>query len=60
MTIGLILAALFLPPLAVFMAQGVSRNFWIAILLTCLGYLPGVAFTFYILLSRHRAPTGAA
>jgi len=51
-TVTLILAALFLPPLAVFLAEGVSRNFWIALGLTCLGYLPGVAFAFFTLLRR--------
>ena len=52
MTVTLILAALFLPPLAVFLAEGVSRDFWIALGLTCLGYLPGVAFAFFTLLRR--------
>ena len=52
MSAGLIVAALFLPPLAIFLAEGVTRNFWISFGLTCLGYLPGVAFTFYTLLKR--------
>lgn len=61
MSPGLIVAALLLPPLAVFLAEGVTRNFWISFGLTCLGYLPGMAFTFYILLKRPTAPaTGAA
>lgn len=59
MTVTLILAALFLPPLAVFLAEGVSRNFWIALGLTCLGYLPGVAFAFFTLL-RRRPPVSPA
>jgi uncharacterized membrane protein YqaE (UPF0057 family) len=59
MTPGLIIAALFLPPLAIFLAEGVTRNFWLAFGLTCLGYLPGVAFAFYTLL-RRRPAAGAA
>lgn len=60
MTPGQIVAALLLPPLAIFMAEGVTRNFWIAFGLTCLGFLPGVAFTFYTLLSQRRSATRAA
>ncbi len=55
MSAGLIVAALLLPPLAIFLAEGVTRNFWISFGLTCLGYLPGVAFTFYALLKRPAA-----
>ena len=55
MSAGLIVAALLLPPLAIFLSEGVTRNFWIAFGLTCLGYLPGVAFAFYVLLKRPAA-----
>lgn len=58
MTIALILAALFLPPLAIFLAEGMSRRFWTAAALTCLGWLPGVVFVFISLLKR--APPSAA
>jgi uncharacterized membrane protein YqaE (UPF0057 family) len=56
---GLIAAAILLPPLALFLVQGVSRDFWIAFGLTCVGYLPGVAFALFALLkgrSSRRAP----
>ena len=49
---ALIAAAILLPPLAIFLAEGVSRDFWIAFALTCLGYLPGVAFALYTILNR--------
>ena len=52
-------AAILLPPLALFLVQGVSRDFWIAFGLSCLGYLPGVAFASFALLkgrSRRGAP----
>ena len=53
-------AAILLPPLAVFLAQGVSRDFWIAFGLTCLGYLPGVAFALFTLLKRRSSRSAAA
>lgn len=56
MTIGLAFAALLLPPLAILLARGVGRDFWIAVLLTCLGYLPGVVFAFFVLLKGDSAP----
>ena len=36
MPVGLIIAAVLLPPLAVLLDQGLSRNFWIDVALTCL------------------------
>ena len=55
----LILAAILLPPLAIFLAQGVTRDFWIAVALTCLGYLPGVAFALFAVLKRQPAAAAA-
>ena len=60
MSPGLIVAALLLPPLAIFLSEGVTRNFWIGLGLTCLGYLPGIAFAFFTLLKRPAASSGAA
>ena len=57
---GPILAAIFLPPLAVFLTEGVARNFWICFGLTCLGFLPGMAFALYLLLGRWRGPPAPA
>jgi uncharacterized membrane protein YqaE (UPF0057 family) len=57
MTAGQIAAALLLPPLAISLAEGVTRNFWIGFALTCLGFVPGVAFAFFVLLKQ---PTGTA
>jgi uncharacterized membrane protein YqaE (UPF0057 family) len=55
MPVGSIIAALLLPPLAVFLDEGVSPNFWIDVALTCLGFLPGVAFALFLLI-RKRGP----
>jgi uncharacterized membrane protein YqaE (UPF0057 family) len=37
----------------------VARDFWIAFALTCLGYLPGVAFTLFTLLKNRAVPAAA-
>ena len=56
LSFGIVAAAILLPPLAIFLTEGVTRNFWISFGLTCLAFLPGVAFTFYALLKRRPAP----
>jgi uncharacterized membrane protein YqaE (UPF0057 family) len=48
MTLLEVVLALFLPPVAVFLKKGLSRQFWIAILLTLLGHLPGVIYAFVV------------
>ena len=44
----MIVAAMLLLPLAIFLAQGVSCDFWIAFALTCIGYLQGVVFALFV------------
>jgi len=44
-----ILIAIFLPPLGVFLEVGFSKHFFINILLTILGYLPGIVHAVYII-----------
>jgi len=46
----LVVVAVFLPPLAVFFKHGFHHQFWINILLTCLGYLPGLLHAWYEIL----------
>lgn len=48
-----ILGSVLLPPLGVFLDRGIGRDFWIAAGLTCLAFLPGVAFALYTVLGRH-------
>ena len=55
MPVTLVLAALLLPPLAVFLDEGLTRNFWIAFGLTCLGLVPGVIFVLLLLIGKRRA-----
>lgn len=49
MTAGEVIAALLLPPLAVFLEEGLSRDFWIDVVLTCLAFIPGIIFAFFVL-----------
>ncbi|KAL4864201.1 hypothetical protein BDV12DRAFT_16377 [Aspergillus spectabilis] len=44
----LILITLFIPPLGVFLISGCSVDFFINILLTFLGYLPGHIHAYYL------------
>lgn len=54
-----ILLAILLPPLGVFLQVGIGLHFWINILLTILGYVPGIIHALYIILTRGPAPTPA-
>ncbi|KAF8984739.1 hypothetical protein BDQ17DRAFT_268589 [Cyathus striatus] len=41
--------AIVLPPLAVFFKRGLKADFWINILLSILGWIPGVIHAWYII-----------
>ena len=47
-----IVIAVLLPPLGVFLQVGIGKQFWINVLLTLLGYLPGLIHAIYIILTR--------
>jgi uncharacterized membrane protein YqaE (UPF0057 family) len=47
-----ILAAIFLPPLGVLLQVGLGLHFWLNILLTLLGYVPGIIHAVWIILRR--------
>jgi uncharacterized membrane protein YqaE (UPF0057 family) len=47
-----ILFAILLPPLGVFFEVGLKGHFWLSILLTLLGYFPGIIHALYVIL-RH-------
>jgi len=44
-----IILTVIIPPLGVFMTVGLGKHFWLNILLTLLGYLPGVVHAVYII-----------
>ena len=45
-----ILAAILLPPLGIWMAEGLGLNFWIGTALTLLAFVPGVIFALVVVL----------
>jgi uncharacterized membrane protein YqaE (UPF0057 family) len=47
-----IIFAIILPPLGVFLQVGFGLHFWLNILLTILGYIPGIIHALYIILKR--------
>ncbi len=51
-----ILIAIILPPLGVFLQEGLGKHFWINLLLTLLGYFPGIIHAVYIIASRPAKP----
>ncbi len=44
-----IIIAILLPPLGVFLQVGISKHFWINILLTILGYIPGIVHAVWVI-----------
>ena len=51
--VGAIVCAVLLPPLGVWLAEGVGLLFLISLVLTCLGYVPGMIFSLIAVLSPH-------
>ncbi len=47
-----ILLAIFLPPVGVFLEVGLSGQFWLNLILTLLGYIPGIIHALYIIVKR--------
>ena len=44
-----IVIAIVLPPLGVFLQVGLGKDFWINVLLTLLGYFPGLVHAIWII-----------
>ena len=44
-----IVVAIILPPLGVFLQVGLTKHFWINILLTLLGYIPGIVHAVWVI-----------
>ena len=45
-----IIAAIVLPPLGVALHTGIDRRFWICVLLTLLGFIPGLIYALIVIL----------
>ncbi len=44
-----IIFAIILPPLGVFLEVGLGKHFWINILLTLLGFVPGIVHAVWVI-----------
>jgi uncharacterized membrane protein YqaE (UPF0057 family) len=51
MAILKIILAIILPPVAAFLQVGISTHFWINIILTILGYVPGMIHALWLVLT---------
>lgn len=47
-----IILAIFLPPVAAFLQVGLGLHFWLNIVLTCLGVLPGMIHALWLVVSK--------
>jgi len=47
-----IIAAIILPPLGVALQVGLSKHFWINIILTILGGIPGIIHALWVILTK--------
>lgn len=47
-----IIFSILIPPLGVFLQVGIGPQFWINVVLTLLGYIPGVLHAIYIIVTR--------
>jgi uncharacterized membrane protein YqaE (UPF0057 family) len=47
-----IVLAILLPPLGVFLQVGFGLHFWLNILLTLLGYIPGIIHAVWVILKK--------
>lgn len=47
-----LIVAVFLPPLGVLLQEGLGVHFWLNILLTLLGYFPGLIHAFWVILAK--------
>jgi len=49
MDIVRIIIAIILPPVGVFLQVGLGKHFWLNILLTLLGYIPGIVHAVWVI-----------
>jgi uncharacterized membrane protein YqaE (UPF0057 family) len=47
-----IVIAIFLPPVAAFLTVGISLHFWVNIVLTILGFVPGVLHALWLVVKK--------
>ncbi len=48
-----LVCSVFIPPLGVFLQVGIGLHFWLNIILTLLGYFPGLIHALYVILKEN-------
>jgi uncharacterized membrane protein YqaE (UPF0057 family) len=51
-----LILAIILPPLGVFLTVGIGLHFWLNIILTLCGYIPGIIHALYVILKKGSQP----
>lgn len=51
-----VVAAILLPPLGVFIVRGLTPAFWLTVVATLIGWLPGIVLALMLLLLPERIP----
>lgn len=51
-----LVAAILLPPLALFLTRGITPAFWLSVALTLIGYVPGMIFALLAVLFPRQIP----
>ncbi|MBT8473438.1 MAG: YqaE/Pmp3 family membrane protein [Marinicaulis sp.] len=54
-----LILSILLPPIGVFMQVGLTAQFWVNVILTLLGYIPGIIHAVYIIVTRGSSSTTA-
>lgn len=54
-----ILLSILLPPLGVALQVGLSKHFWINVVLTLLGYIPGLIHAIWVIVKFDHHPSSA-
>lgn len=57
MSVAEIILAIFFPPISVLLRFGLVGKFWLSVLLTLVGWLPGVVYAFAVLAKKERHVT---
>lgn len=55
-----VVLSILLPPVGVFLQVGIGGQFWLNILLTLLGYVPGIVHAVWIIATRGKSRTSPA
>jgi uncharacterized membrane protein YqaE (UPF0057 family) len=51
-----LILAIILPPVGVLLTVGLGLHFWLNIILTLCGYIPGIIHALYVILKKGSAP----